>query len=86
MITEGSGMSEREIDTHVEITFNVDTPQIVRLNHKDYPHTVFIISAGWDDMYHIIREYGDMDNFNHTLVSEDDVATMYGLEVLKKLK
>jgi hypothetical protein len=86
MITEDSGMTPRDIDNHIEINFNIDTPKFVRLNHKDYPHSVLIVSAGWNDMYHVIREHGDADDFKHVFVNEAAVEAMYGFEVVKKLK
>ena len=52
--------------------------------HGDEPYAIRFVKSGWckPDLYHVIREYGDMDNSEYEgVLSVEQIQEQFGIDV-----
>jgi len=59
----------------------VQNPQAVRIIGDDETKAIVIVETGWDDLYHVITEDGEMQESKLENLTSSEILSKYGVSI-----
>ena len=64
----------------------VTEPKVVKFWDDDNVTNTFVIKSGWSNSYHIITEFGDRDDFEHSFKTFTELPSIIGNSNTQKVR